>query len=210
MNTCVIGIAGVSCGGKTSLAEAVKRRLSADGPAFLVGVDSYYRDLSALPPDERAAVDFDDPAAIDFGELARDLAALLAGNEVRIPRYRYGTHTRAPRNEWPAARLELETPGRSALVVEGLHALFDARLRRLYDLAVFVDAPPGRCLERRIRRDMRERGRTEAEVRDRFERHVLPAQERFVLPARGHAGLVLDGARPTAELADELIARIAT
>ena len=210
MEPFVIGIAGVSCGGKTSLAEAVARRLSANGQALLVGVDSYYRDLSPLPTAERAAIDFDDPAAIDFGELVRDMGRLLAGDGISIPRYLYDTHTRAPRHEWSAARLDPRAPGRPTLVVEGLHALFDPRLRRLYDLAVFVDAPPELCLERRLRRDLRERGRTEAEVRDRFERHVLPALKRFVIPAREHADLVLDGARPTAELAAALIARVAT
>lgn len=206
MGPYVIGIAGVSCAGKTRIAAALAGRLEAERPAAIVALDSFYRDLSHLVPKNRTTIDFDDPAAIDFDELVRDLEKLIGGETVLVPRYRYDTHTRAPRDEWRTLRLDAGEP-RAVLVVEGLHALFDDRLRRRYDLSVFVDASPALCLDRRILRDVRDRGRAEADVRERFARHVVPAQERFVLPARARADLVLDGASPVERSVDAIIIR---
>jgi len=203
----VVGIAGGSCAGKTVLAEALARRM-AGRESVIVPVDSYYHDLSHLPPEERARHDFDHPSAIDFDLFESDLQALSRGGGRLVPVYDYRTHTRAQRSEW--RRVPPAVPGHAAriFIVEGLHALYLKSVRAFYDLAVFVDVTDAVRLERRLERDSCERGRTEDDIRRQYAEAVTPMYERYVAPMREFADLVLDGSRPVAELAAEIVARL--
>lgn len=177
-----IGIAGRSGSGKTRLAAELAHLWP---QARVLPADAYYRDLSQLSAHERGAVNFDAPEALDWDLLVADLAQLRSGAPVRVPRYDFATHTRMPE---PA----LLAPS-DVLIVEGLFALFDRRIRAMLDLAVFVDAAEEECLRRRIERDIACRGRTEAFVRAQWERHAAPMYGRHVLPTRAYAELFLDG-----------------
>lgn len=180
--TIVIGIAGCSGSGKTTLARELASQL--DGTLF--PLDLYYRDLSHLPLSERHAQDFDHPNSLESELFIEHIRALAAGRSIQRPVYDFAVHTRVP------DRFELVEPTRY-LIVEGILALHFADLPALYDLSIYVDAPHDVCLERRIYRDTRERGRTEASVREQFAATVLPMAERYVLPSKAHAHLTVSG-----------------
>ena len=193
-----IGIAGASGSGKSLISEELARSLP---NCSVLGTDSYYRDLSGLPAADRAAVNFDRPQALDWERLLDDFRRLREGGRVAVPRYDFASH----------ARLS-ETCGLGpcqVAVLEGLHALWDAQVRRLLDLAVFVEVPEEVCLARRIRRDMAERGRTETSVREQWRRHAAPMYREHVLPKRRHADLALDGTRPPGESVDRILQALA-
>ena len=197
-----IGIAGRSGCGKTRLAAELARLWPGAG---VLAIDSYYRDLSQLSLAEREEVNFDAPAALDWELLVAHLAQLRSGASVPVPRYDFASHTRLPE---PA----LLAPS-DVLVVEGLFALFDQRIRQMLDLAVFIDACEQECLRRKIDRDVACRDRTEAFARAQWERHVAPMYERHVLPTRLYADLFLDGTAAPAGSASSVadaVARAAT
>lgn len=177
----MIGIAGGSCSGKSSLAS----RLSglADGQLGVLGVDSYYRDFSGVADNE---IEVDVPEALDHELLIAQLAELAAGRPVDRPVYDYRTHSR---RTGEGLRME---PG-DFVVVEGLFALYWEAVRNLLDLSVFVTVDHEAALARRIERDVRERGRTEASVRAQYSDKVRPNFEHFVEPTMELADLVVNG-----------------
>ena len=179
----VIAIAGISCSGKTTFARHLARVLP---EAAVLPLDAYYRDLSHLPPQDRAAVNFDAPDALDYPLLLDHLQRLSRGIGVDRPVYSFTTHTRKPKPQ-------RQDPV-SHLLVEGLFALYWPDLRSLYHLSVFVDAPHALCLERRLERDAAERGRSPRSIHLQYERHVRPMGERYVVPTRCHADVVVSGA----------------
>ena len=178
----VLAIAGCSGSGKTTLAAELTRELG--GIHF--PLDNYYRDLSHLPLAERALKNFDDPAMIEHGLLAAHVAALARGEAIERPVYDFSAHTRIP------GRTETVRAGR-LLLVEGLFALCFAELLPLYHLRVYVDTPDELCFERRLRRDIEERGRTPESVRRQYEATVRPSSLAFVRPSAIHADLSVDG-----------------
>lgn len=177
-----LGIAGCSGSGKTTLAAELARALG--GIHF--HLDNYYRDLSHLPFEERLRQNFDDPALIESPLLARDVAALARGEAIERPLYDFSTHTRVK------GRTERVAPG-PLLIVEGLFALHYPELLPIYQLRVYIDTPDGLCFERRLKRDIEQRGRTPESVRQQYEATVRPASVSFVRPSAAHADLVIDG-----------------
>jgi uridine kinase len=177
-----MGIAGCSGSGKTTLASELARMLG--GIHF--PLDNYYRDLSHLPHAERAMANFDDPAIIESPLLAAHVAGLARGLAIERPLYDFATHIRVE------GQTETVRPG-AVLVVEGIFALCYAELLSLYQLRIFVETPDDICFERRLRRDMVERGRSAESVRQQYEATVRPSSVRWVRPSAVHADLVLDG-----------------
>ena len=181
----VLGIAGCSGSGKTTLALALARKSG----ALHFPIDHYYRDLSHFPLEDRRNQNFDDPAMIEVPLLAAHVSALARGLSIERPLYDFSTHSRIPGCS--------ETIGPvSVVIVEGLFALHYAELQPLYRLRVFVEAPDELCLERRLRRDKIERGRTEGSVRCQWAATVQPAADEIVKPSALRADLTLDGATP--------------
>lgn len=178
----VLGIAGASGSGKTTLAAELARELG--GVNF--PLDNYYRDLAHLPPGERAQQNFDDPALIESPLLAAHVAALARGEAIERPLYDFSTFIRIP------DRTETVRAG-AFLLVEGLFALHYAELLPLYQLRVYVDMPDDVCFDRRLRRDMNERGRTAESVQRQYQATVRPASFKYVRPSAAHADLTLDG-----------------
>lgn len=184
-------IAGGSCSGKTTVAEAVAAKL---GSARLISMDWYYRDLAGLSMSEREAHNFDHPSAIDREMLRRHIENLLNGERVQTPGYDFATHTRLPET--------VSTAPEAHLIVEGLHALQWSEIRRLAHTKVFVALGHEARLARRIVRDMKLRGRHEDGVRNRYAQSVRPMHDRFVEPTRGFADLVVQGDGDVGQLAE--------
>ncbi len=178
----VVAIAGCSGSGKTTLATELARTL--DGLHF--SLDRYYRDLGHLPLSERVRQNFDDPDLIESSLMAAHVAALARGESIARPVYDFSSYTRimGQTETVHAARF---------LIVEGLFTLVYPELRSQYHLRVYVDTPDEVCFERRVRRDVQERGRTLESVRLQYEATVLPAAERSIRPSAAYADLVIDG-----------------
>jgi uridine kinase len=194
----IVAVGGPSCAGKTELAK----RLAHDLVGSVLLLDSYYRDLSALSPAERAAVNFDDPSALDHELLVEQLRAIRRGEIIERPIYDFATHTRVPARESFAAH--------QFVIVEGLFALYWPELRELATTKVFVTAPDDVCFSRRQRRDVVERGRTAESVRTQFTQTVQPMASLYVRPTSRYADLVLSGEQPlwrSAEAVLELVYR---
>lgn len=180
----LVGIAGFSGSGKTTIA----RKLASALHGIHFPLDNCYRDLSHLAPEERAHQNFDDPALIESPLLAERVAALARGETIERPLYDFSTHTRIPN------RTETIHPA-PLLVVEGLFALFYPALLPLYHLRVYVDTSDAISFERRLARDVAERGRTPESVRRQYAETVHPAALTWVKPSAVHADLTLDGAK---------------
>jgi len=178
----VVGIAGCSGSGKTTLAVELARTLG--GVHF--HLDNYYRDLSRLPAAERALRNFDDPEMMESDLLADHIAALARGEVIERPVYDFAHHIRVP------GKTE-KVVANTFLLVEGIFALYYAELLPLYHLRVYVDAPDEICFERRLKRDMEQRGRTEESVRRQWEATVRPSGMEFVRPSAANADLTVEG-----------------
>lgn len=193
----VLGIAGASGSGKTTLALELARML--DGVHF--PLDHYYRDLNHMLFEERVQQNFDDPAMIDSTLLVRHVAAFAHGETIERPIYDFATHTRI------AGQTETIRP-KSYLLVEGLFALYYPELQPLYRLQIFVQTPDQICFERRLKRDVEQRGRTAESVRSQYEATVRPANLQFVQPTAAGADLVLDGAEALDWKVEEVLASL--
>jgi uridine kinase len=178
----VLAVAGASGSGKTTLARELAHTLG----GFHFPLDNYYRDLSHLPPAERALQNFDDPAMIESPLLAAQVAALAQGQPIERPLYNFSTHSRIH------GQTETVRPG-AYLLVEGLFALYYSELLPIYQLRVYVDTPDEVCFERRMKRDIEERGRTPESVRRQYEATVRPSSIAFVRPSAAHADLIVAG-----------------
>lgn len=178
----VLGIAGCSGSGKTTLAAELAHTLG--GVHF--HLDNYYLDLGHMPFSERIKQNFDNPAMIESTLLAAHVAALARGETIERPIYDFSTHTRV------AGNTESVSAGRF-LVVEGLFALYYPELLPLYTLRVYVDTPDSLCFERRMKRDIEERGRTPESIKRQYEGTVRPASVTFVRPSAANADLQIDG-----------------
>ncbi len=179
--TYIIAIAGPSCAGKTETSKSVARLLNAS----IISLDSYYRDLTHLPIEDRAKFNFDEPAAIDHELLIEQLREITADKTIYTPVYDFATHNRTKK----AVHID---PG-PFLILEGLFVLYWDDVRYLCDTTVYVDAPDETCLQRRRYRDVRERGRTVESVMKQYTETVRPMAEKYVWPTRSRADIVLSG-----------------
>jgi len=178
----VIGLAGGTGSGKTTVAAALVHAAGNDRVTVLPQ-DAYYRAQPERHAEERAATNYDEPAAFDTPLLIAQIDALRAGAEVDRPVYDFVRHDRST----SSVRVE-PTP---VLIVEGILVLADRELRRRFDLKVFVDAPPDERFIRRLQRDVRERGRTTDAVIEQYRRTVKPMHDRYCEPSKRHADLIV-------------------
>ena len=178
----LIGIAGGSGSGKTLVAQTLYRELGSD-KVIIIEQDAYYKDLSHLPPEERARRNFDHPDAIDQDLLVKQIKDLLQGKPIEQPIYDFTTHTRKKETRRIGEHL--------IIVLEGILILDSPRLRELMDIKVFVDTDPDIRLIRRIRRDVSERGRTVESVLEQYEKSVRPMHLQFVEPSKRYADIII-------------------
>jgi uridine kinase len=177
----LVAITGGSGAGKTWLADRLQFLLGKK--AGRLTQDSFYRDCSHLPPAERSQLNFDDPAALDWSQLADVLQTLRNGRACRLPAYDFHTHCRLPDGEFLRPR--------PLMIVDGLWLLHHPEVRRLFDLTVFLHCPEDERLRRRIARDTVERDRSAAAVLEQFQATVAPMHGQFVSPQAAHADLLL-------------------
>jgi uridine kinase len=178
----LIGVAGGSGSGKTLVVQHMIQQLGSDRVVVLQQ-DSYYKDSSHLPFEERAKQNFDHPDAMDSDLLVQHVEELLNGWTVDIPIYDFTTHTR---------RTETRRAGpHDIIVLEGILILDNPRLRELMDIKVYVDTDPDIRFIRRLKRDTAERGRTMESVVEQYEKSVRPMHLQFVEPTKRYADIIV-------------------
>ena len=180
-NILVIGIAGGTGSGKTTLMKRLVERFSAD--VTVLSHDNYYRRRDDMPFEERCKVNYDEPAALETDLMARHLDTLRRGQAIDCPVYDFSQHNRS--NE--TVRIE---PKR-VIIVEGILIFENKQLRDLMDIKIFVDTDADVRLCRRIRRDVRERGRTLESVIEQYQTTVKPMHEKYVEPSKRYAHIVV-------------------
>lgn len=178
----VIGIAGGTGSGKTTVVRKIVESFR-DGEVAVIPQDSYYRDSSHLPLEERLKLNFDEPAAIEWELLVEQLQQLKAGKAIEQPTYSYLTCTRQPET--------IHVEPRDIVIVEGILILCDPALRNMLDMKIFVDADSDERLIRVINRDIIERGRTVEMVIERYERILRPMHLQHIEPTKRYADLII-------------------
>lgn len=186
----VIGIAGGSGSGKTTIAHAIVEPLSADDVSFLEH-DAYYRDQRDVPFEERVRTNYDHPDSLETDLLVRHIGDLRAGHPIEKPVYDFAGHTRTD------ATVEVK-PTR-VVVVEGILILVEPALREVMDLRIYVDTDADLRLMRRLQRDIEERGRTVESVMRQYLATVRPMHLQFVEPSKRYADIIIpEGYNPGA------------
>ncbi|MDI6784929.1 MAG: uridine kinase [bacterium] len=178
----IIGIAGGTGSGKTTVAKAISRELR-DERITIIHQDSYYRDQSHLPFDDRVKANYDHPDSIDKRLLIQHLRELLANRPIEKPVYDFKTHTRAQQTE----RIE---PG-DVVIIEGIFTLEDPELRQLMKIKIYVETDADIRFIRRLRRDITERGRTVESVIGQYKGIVRPMHLQFVEPTKRFADIII-------------------
>jgi uridine kinase len=177
----VLGIAGGSGSGKSTIAHAILTALQ--GAGVLLEQDHYYRPQAHLSPEDREAVNYDHPDALELELLLGHVDALKSGVAIERPTYDFATHDRA--------RVGVRVPPARVIIVEGILVLAEPRLRERFDVKLFVDTDSDIRLMRRIRRDLEHRGRTFAHVRKQYYETVRPMHLAFVEPSKRFADLIV-------------------
>lgn len=178
----VLGIAGGSGSGKTTVLQRIIEQFGSD-PIAILDHDAYYQDLSHLSPEERSQFNFDHPDALETDLMREHLDRLIAGKAVEKPVYDFTTHTR---------RDETETvESRPVIIIEGILVLAEPLLEERMDIKIYVDAADDIRLMRRIRRDMQERGRSIEGILRQYERTVRPMHLEFVEPSKREADIII-------------------
>jgi uridine kinase len=178
----VIGIAGGSGSGKTTVLQRIIRQFGAD-PIAVLDHDAYYRDLSHLSPEERAQFNFDHPDALETDLMREHLDRLVEGEAIEKPVYDFTTHTR---------RDDTETvEPRPVIIIEGILVLAESMLEERMDIKIYVDTADDIRLMRRIRRDIQERGRSIEGILRQYERTVRPMHLEFVEPSKRAADIII-------------------
>jgi uridine kinase len=181
-NGILIGISGASGSGKTLVAENIFKNLGSDN-VVIIQEDSYYKDLSSIPFDERTGRNFDHPDAFDHQLLAFHMKELLSGKAIGHPIYDYKTHSR---------KKETTIVGpHKIIVLEGILILNESAIRDLMDIKVFIDTAPDICFIRRLKRDINERGRDVNSVITQYMETVRPMYFQFIEPAKRHADIII-------------------
>jgi uridine kinase len=199
MKPVVIGVAGGTGSGKTTVVREIVRRLGPEDVA-VVQHDSYYRDRSGIPPAERARVNYDHPDALETSLLVEHLKALGEGRSVDVPVYDFSTHTRTTR--------VVPLSPHKVVIVEGILVLAEPDLRAQMAMRVFVDTDADIRMIRRLRRDMRDRGRTLESVVAQYLETVRPMHLEFVEPSKRHAHIIIPEGGENEVAVDMLVARI--
>jgi uridine kinase len=195
----IVGVAGGTGSGKTTVSQAILDRVGRDRIAYLQH-DSYYRDRSYVLLDERAKANFDHPDALESELLAQHLASLKTGQAVEVPVYDFTTHTRETRT--------VSVAPRKVILVEGILIFAERALRELMDIKVFVDTDADIRFIRRLQRDITERGRTVESVIRQYTETVRPMHLEFVEPSKRYADVIIPEGGFNLTAIDMIVARV--
>ncbi len=178
----ILGIAGGTGSGKTTVVNKILRELPAEEVTIL-SQDSYYNQNDHLTYQERCRINFDHPTAIDFDLLISHVEKLKQGEIIEQPVYSFATHNRMPE--------KVKTYPKKVVILEGILIFTDKRLRDLIDIKVYVHADSDERLIRRLKRDLQERGRSIEEVLDRYQSTLKPMHQEFIEPTKSYADIII-------------------
>ena len=178
----LIGIAGGTGSGKTSIAKAIASDFGKSEVA-LIEQDAYYRDLSNLTMEKRSVVNFDHPDAVDFDFMELQLNELIQGNNVNIPIYDFTTHTRKNETQFVEKH--------RIIILEGILTLFHQEIRDMMDIKIYVETADDIRIIRRIKRDMEKRERTFNSIIEQYYNTVRPMHIQFVEPTKKYADIII-------------------
>jgi len=178
----IIGIAGGSGSGKSTVVKQIIKRLFKDAVA-IISQDSYYKDNGHLSPEERAKKNFDHPSSIEFSLLNKHIDLLREGKTIDMPIYSYLTCARSKET--------IPIEPKDVVIVEGILILTNPKMRERLDVKVFVDADPDDRLMRIIKRDIEELGRSFQQVLDHYEKYVKPMHLQFIEPTKRYADIIV-------------------
>jgi uridine kinase len=195
----VIGIAGGSGSGKTTVAQTILQRVGADRIAFLQH-DSYYKDLTGLPPAQRNEFNFDHPNSLETELLIKHIGTLRSGKAVEVPIYDFSTDSRTAQS--------FTVQPHNVILVEGILIFTEAALRKLFDIKIFVDTDADLRFIRRLERDIHERGRTTDSVVKQYLHTVRPMHLEFVEPSKRYADIIIPEGGHNAAALDMVVARV--
>ena len=181
-----LGIAGGTGSGKSTVVDQILNELPA-GEVSILSQDSYYKQNDHLTYDQRCDINFDHPAAIDFELLKEHLTELKKGKSIEQPVYSFETHNRLTDT--------LITHPKKVVIIEGILIFTEKSLRDLFDIKVYVHADSDERLIRRLKRDMKERGRNLNEVLDRSQNTLKPMHEEFIEPTKSYADIIIPNDR---------------
>jgi len=199
MHSLVIGVAGGTGSGKTTVADEIVRRVGREHILVLTH-DRYYHDLSRWTAGERARHNFDHPEALETPLMVRHLERLRRGEPTELPVYDFSRHVRLQETE--------RAEPRRVILVEGILVLAEAGLREQMDIKIFVDTPPDIRFIRRLQRDIRERGRTVEGVVEQYLETVRPMHDEFVEPSKRWADVIIPEGGHNVVALDLVISRI--
>ncbi|HYO76928.1 MAG TPA: uridine kinase [Thermoanaerobaculia bacterium] len=195
----IIGIAGGTGSGKTTVARAIYDRVGRDRIEW-ISHDSYYRNFEGLTPEERHHINYDHPDSLETELLARHLDVLAKGASVEVPIYDFTAHARRPDTH----RVE----PRRVIIVEGILVLGEPELRKRIDIKLFVDTPADIRFMRRLVRDIKTRGRSMESVIEQYMTTVRPMHEEFVEPSKRYADLIIPEGGENLVAIDAIISRV--
>ena len=195
----VIGVAGGTGAGKTTVAQAILERVGAERVAFIQH-DSYYRDLGDLPQANRARVNYDHPDSLETELLVTHLQNLVRGYAVEVPIYDFSTHSRR--------EVARHVEPKKVILIEGLLIFADQTLRELMDIKVYVDAEPDLRFIRRLQRDIVERGRTPESIIEQYLTTVRPMHLDFIEPSKRYADIIVPQGGFNTIALDMIVARV--
>ena len=199
MKPVIIGIAGGTGSGKTTVARAIYDRVGRDRIEW-ISHDSYYRNFEGLSPEEKHHINFDHPDSLETELLARHLDVLTKGAAVEVPIYDFTTHSRKEATQ----RVE----PRRVIIVEGILVLAEPELRKRIGIKLFVDTPADIRFMRRLVRDIKSRGRSMESVIEQYMTTVRPMHEEFVEPSKRYADLIIPEGGENLVAIDAIIARV--
>ena len=178
----IIGIAGGTGSGKTTVVEQIVAELPKD-EVCVISQDSYYNDTSQMSFDERVKINFDHPKAIDFDLLVKHLKLLRDGNPIEQPIYSFEAHNRTGET--------ITTHPKKVIIVEGILILTHPKIREMFDVKLYVHADSDERLIRRLKRDIAERGRDLNEVLNRYQSTLKPMHQEFIEPTKEYADIII-------------------
>ncbi len=200
--TIVIGIAGGSASGKTSVAQKLQSAYRETNTVTIIRQDDYYKDQSHMPFQERLKTNYDHPDAFDNELMIRHIDELLNGHEIEKPTYDFVNHTRS-------AITEIVKPC-DVLLLEGLFVLENEEIRKRLDMKLYIDTDADIRFIRRLKRDVRERGRTIESVCDQYMNTVRVMQEAFVEPSKRKADIIIPEGSHNEVAMDLLLTKISS
>lgn len=195
----IIGIYGGTGSGKTTIVNMIASHFSSND-IEIISQDSYYKDNSDISYEDRCKLNFDHPDAIDFNLLHKHLKNLRKGETVEQPIYDFKIHNRLKKT--------IQIKPKKILILEGILIMFHAEIRSIFDLKIFINANSKTRMERRIKRDIAERGRSRDEVLKRYIETLKPMHEKFIEPTKIYANYIIENQFNNKLNIDELLEKM--